>query len=350
MDSYPLYRLRTGVGALRTLSRLSPQRIEAFLDSYSVFSDESTDGDGRIEPRIIDYYSVLNLLCSLGDVEKMYIPPLSDADVSIAENQSLFESRMARDLGISEGSEVLDLGCGRGRVAGHLARTTGANVTGLNIDAVQLKSAEEFAERERLDTKCRFMNSSFNEPLPFGDDSFDAIYEIQALTYATNKESLFQEMFRVLKPGGKLAFLDWVRYEAYDETNPQHLDLMARVKPLIGAVDTPSPGEIKNLLEKAGLEVHLSQNASVDGLTAPLIDKADRYYRRAGWIIDLLASLRVFPNHFKVLLARFTQDAQAFVEADRLKLCSTSHYTLSQKPAPKGAGLPGRVEGWRGSP
>ncbi len=333
MGSYTLYRLVTAVGALRSLSRLPPRRVDAFLKSYSAFSDDVPANRDSIERNIIDYYSVLNLLCSLGDVEKMYIPPLTDLSASVADNQSLFERRMSEDLEISKASMVLDLGCGRGRVAGHLAMSTGATLTGINIDPVQLKSAQEFARRHRLSSKCRFLASSFNEPLLFGDDTFDALYQIQALTYATNKEALFKEMFRVLKPGGTLAFLDWVRLDKYDETNQLHLDLMARVKPLIGAVDTPSPGEIKNLLEKAGLEVRLSENASVDGQTAPLIEKADRYYRRAKWIVDRLVSLRVFPSHFRVLLARFTQDAEAFIEADRLGICTTSYYTVAQKPS-----------------
>lgn len=83
----------------------------------------------------------------------------------------------------------------------------------------------------------------------------------------------------------------------------------------------------------AGEVYAVVERASVDGLTAPLIEKADRYYRRAKWIVDMLVSLRVFPSHFRVLLARFTKDAEAFIEADRLGICTTSHYTVAHKPS-----------------
>ena len=51
----------------------------------------------EIQKKLIDYYSVLNHLCALGQVEKMYIPPAMDLSVSIMANQVLLEQKMARD-------------------------------------------------------------------------------------------------------------------------------------------------------------------------------------------------------------------------------------------------------------
>merc|ERR1719469_530828 len=81
-----------------------------------------------------DYYETLNHLCSIGNYEKMYLPPLLDATKDTYSNQKLFERRMASRLNVSQGSRVLDIGCGRGRIAHLVAAETRANVIGINID------------------------------------------------------------------------------------------------------------------------------------------------------------------------------------------------------------------------
>lgn len=66
--------------------------------------------------------------------------------------------------------------------------------------------------------------------------------------------------------------------------------------------------------------------------SAPLIEKADRFYERMQKLIYLLVKLHLLPAHFKVLFDRFTQDGEAFIEADRLGLFTTSFQTLAEKP------------------
>ena len=71
------------------------------------------DYEGEIQKKIVDYYSVLNHLCSIGQIEKMYIPPAIDLSSSIIANQKLFEKMMCKDIGMVAGHKVLDIGCGQ---------------------------------------------------------------------------------------------------------------------------------------------------------------------------------------------------------------------------------------------
>jgi Methylase involved in ubiquinone/menaquinone biosynthesis len=338
------YRLGTVLKSMKTLYSLPKEKIEAFLNSYNIYDHDwaneaeliekmGLDYYQQVQKKLVDYYSVLNHLCSIGQVEKMYIPPAIDLSKSIIANQALYEKRMCKDLGIKPTDHVLDIGCGRGRVASHVASLTGACVTGINIDPNQLESAKRFAKGNGLTEQCQFKIGDLNSiPLPFDDSSLDHIYHIQVFTYSKDLPALARDIYRMLKPGGKIACLDWVRLKDYSPDNLEHAELMKRIKPLIGAIGTPSVEEYENAFKQAGFHIVISENASVDGLQAPLIENADKFFTRATRAINFLVKWRLLPKHFKALFDRLTQDGQAFVEADRKRLVTTSYYIVAQKP------------------
>ncbi|KAF4876553.1 Sterol 24-C-methyltransferase [Colletotrichum siamense] len=334
-------RSKTFWKSFKYLLDLTPKQVDDFMASYVIYSLDWADERQMIETLGPDYrqkvgdclqsyYGVLNHLCALGDVEKMYIPPLMDKKASVLDNQMLYEESIARDIGLKPGDKVLDLGCGRGRVAAHMAVVSGAKVTGLNIDPNQVAQAKEFNEQVGLENS--FTIQDMNElPLPFEDNTFDAFYQIQALSLCKDLPRLFAELRRVLKPGAKISLLDWVSLPAYDPTNAEHAELMRRTKPLIGAVGTPTPQTFEKALADAGFTVLRSDNASIDGVQAPLIDKADVYFRSLRQVILGLVKVRLLPPHFKTLINRLCLDGQAFVKMDTMRLVSTSYRIIAQK-------------------
>ncbi|KAJ5653791.1 hypothetical protein N7490_000794 [Penicillium lividum] len=328
--------------SFRFLSNLSPKQVDDFMASYVIYnldwSDEKqmTEVLGpnyqeKVGDCLKSYYGVLNHLCALGDVEKMYIPPWMSKKASILENQILYERSIAQNIGLSAGDKVLDLGCGRGRVAAHMAQHSGAQVTGLNIDPNQVAQAKTFNEERGLNNN--FVVQDFNTlPLPFENESFDAFYQIQALSLCKDLPALFKEIFRIVKPGAKISLLDWISLPAYEPTNPEHAELMRRVKPLIGAVGTPTKESLEEALTQSGFEIVLSENASIDGLQAPLIDTVDIYFRTLRQVILGLVKLHVLPRHFKTLINRLCLDGQAFVKMDNMRLATTSYSIIARKP------------------
>ncbi|KAI0187487.1 S-adenosyl-methionine-sterol-C-methyltransferase [Astrocystis sublimbata] len=312
------------------------------MASYEIYNldwaDESAmvhalgpDYQQRVGQCLAAYYSVINHLCSLGDVEKMYIPPLMNKKASVRDNQLLCEESIATEIGLKPGMRVLDLGCGRGRVAAHMTSFSGASVTGINIDTDQVAQAREFNENLKFsnDFIVRDQNSL---PLPFADESFDAFYEIQALSLCRDPSTLFKEIYRILKPGSKFLLIDWVSLPAYDPNSPLHASLMRRVKPLIGAVGTPTPASFEKALQDAGFTVTRSDNPSIDGLQAGLIDKVDVYFRSVRRLIHGLAKVHALPQHFKTLFDRLCLDGQAFVEMDNMRLITTTYRIVAEKP------------------
>ncbi|KAJ6144980.1 hypothetical protein N7470_008875 [Penicillium chermesinum] len=314
-------RWKTFWASWRYLLNLTPKEVDDFMASYVIYnldwSDEKqmTETLGpnyqeKVGDCLKSYYGVLNHLCALGDVEKMYIPP---------------------DIGLSAGDKVLDLGCGRGRVAAHMAQYTGAHVTGLNIDPNQIAQAKLFNEERGLSNS--FVTQDFNSlPLPFADESFDAFYQIQALSLCKDLPALFREVFRIVKPGARISLLDWISLPAYNPTDPEHAELMRRVKPLIGAVGTPTQASLEKALTDSGFEIVRSQNASIDGLQAPLIDTVDLYFRTLRQVILALVKVHALPRHFKTLINRLCLDGQAFVKMDTMRLATTSYSIIARKP------------------
>lgn len=101
-----------------------------------------------------------------------------------------------RDL--PEGAKVLDVGCGTGEQVRSI-RELGVEVVGLEpAPAMRRKAIEN-------NPSVPIVDGSISD-LPFDDDSFDAVISIEVLRYLHRDDNIraYQEMLRVLKPGGQL--------------------------------------------------------------------------------------------------------------------------------------------------
>ncbi len=109
------------------------------------------------------------------------------------------------DIPLGPESEVLDLCCGPGGATRYLAMT-GARVSGLDASRTSLAYAK------RQIPKATFIYGRA-EALPFADDQFDLVHTSLAMHEMLNaqRQAIFAEVRRVLKPGGILAILDFHR-------------------------------------------------------------------------------------------------------------------------------------------
>ena len=106
---------------------------------------------------------------------------------------------------IGPGDQVLDLGSGLGVDTFIAADTAGAtgHVTGLDISRLEVQHATTRAEARHL-TNVKFITADM-EHMPLSDNSFDVVISNGAFCLAPNKKAAFQEIFRVLKPGGRFS-------------------------------------------------------------------------------------------------------------------------------------------------
>ncbi len=102
-------------------------------------------------------------------------------------------------------SQVLDLGCGSGRHLIHLARE-GFRVVGMDFSPTALRLTREWGLKEQSEASVALADMRI--PLPFKDNSFDAVFSTQVIHHARLDvvRRTIQEIFRVLVIGG-LAFI-----------------------------------------------------------------------------------------------------------------------------------------------
>ena len=103
---------------------------------------------------------------------------------------------------------VLDFGSGVGGGTIVLARDHGARVVGLEIEAPFVEFSRELAAEEGFSDQVEFRCIEPG-PLPIEDASFDHFYTSGVICHIEDKQSLFAEAFRVLKPGGRILGYDW---------------------------------------------------------------------------------------------------------------------------------------------
>ncbi len=119
---------------------------------------------------------------------------------------------MVQRSGIDSDSRVLDLGCGNGTSAAWLNSITGCRIVGVDLSGVRIANAIESLRdlpngaRERVS----FEKASATD-LPFGEGEFTHVWSQASIYHFHEKEKALQEAWRVLEPGGTLAFDDLIK-------------------------------------------------------------------------------------------------------------------------------------------
>ena len=120
-----------------------------------------------------------------------------------------FIERVVRTVHIPPGTRVLDAGCGMGRLTLQVKRVSPEpEVIGLDADPRILSIARRKAAQRDLDVK--FFEGSI-ERMPFPDERFDGVFSVLVLHHLPEeiKTKACQEMFRVLRPGGRAIIADF---------------------------------------------------------------------------------------------------------------------------------------------
>jgi len=134
-------------------------------------------------------------------------------------------------LGITEGLDVLDLGCGDGTTAIPEARL-GANVLGVDI-AENLVAAGNARARDLGLSNIRFQLGDASKLSELADDSFDLVVSIFGAMFAPRPADVAREVVRVTRPGGRIVMGNWI---------PNDPTLVAQIL-RISAVYSPPPPE-----------------------------------------------------------------------------------------------------------
>ena len=330
--------IRDRLGALWGLLRISDDDYNAYMRSYDelfVDSPENTKADYEAGVPLKGYpqgssneltqlYKVIHLLCTLGSVEKMYMPPTIDPEQSVLSNQILFERIVANDLQLRPGDKVLELGCGCGAIAEHIAELTGATPYGINLDRSQIEKAWRNPNLPR----DQFTVGDLNMVLEFDDDSFDAIYAIQPMTYISNHARTFSEVLRVLKPGGRFVINDVAALDAYDRDNEHQRTLIQHTRELTVFGGFWYYRYWENAYRDAGFELI----SSVGRPAVELIKKEVALFSRYEAVFRFLTKVHLIPAKTDALMQRMNANSASYIQAEEEELLTLNWHCVGQKP------------------
>jgi ubiquinone/menaquinone biosynthesis C-methylase UbiE len=112
-------------------------------------------------------------------------------------------------LGLMSGASVLDVGCGTGASALPAAQAVGAHGSVLGVDL----AASLLDRARRKATSSGFTNVEFRladmTTLGYPDGRFDAVVSVFSIFFVPDMEGLVRELWRMVRPGGKLAVTTW---------------------------------------------------------------------------------------------------------------------------------------------
>ena len=168
-----------------------------------------------------DYQQSINDQYGQSDLCSIILKALQDAGKDInsltREDLSAFDQHHSGGLtatkelaslaGLLEGMQVLDVGCGIGGPARTLAAEYGCQVTGIDLTEEFCLAGEMLTARLGMDDKVRFHCGSALD-LPFDDETFDLVWMQNASMNIPDKDRLYSEVRRVLRPKGRLATQD----------------------------------------------------------------------------------------------------------------------------------------------
>lgn len=159
-------------------------------------------------------------------------------------------------VGITDGEQVLDLGCGTGSLAYALAqRVKNQGIVGVDISEAYIEHARARSDDPRLDFR---VGSATAIPLP--DNSVDRVLSILLLSFVEDTERALSEMCRVVRPGGVVASAIWDTKGGH-VTNRLIWDVAATLDPRANALRARNytrsltrPGALVEAWHEAGLE------------------------------------------------------------------------------------------------
>jgi SAM-dependent methyltransferase len=74
-------------------------------------------------------------------------------------------------------------------------------VTGVELYDEAVETAHQLAAETGLEARARLVRADASRPLPFGDDTFDAVLCVDAVNHAAGREAVFADWARLLRPG-----------------------------------------------------------------------------------------------------------------------------------------------------
>jgi len=220
---------------------------------------------GRPAPPVVDFYSrhpisegqIMDALRRQGkDLRRLLPEDLYDLD---QDHYGGLEAvlTLAHRAGIGVASRVLDVCAGLAGPARFIARRWGARVTGVDLNPDRAAGARRLTDAVGLGGLVRIVRGDA-QSLPFARDAFTAVVSQEGLLHVPDKGRALAECRRVLLPGGRIAFSDWIATRRLEEGERR------RLEEWMAAVSLQTIDGYRALLARAGFGAILAEDLSTE--------------------------------------------------------------------------------------
>jgi phosphoethanolamine N-methyltransferase len=184
-------------------------------------------------------------------------------------------------LDLQPGQRVLDVGCGIGGGDFYMANSFGASVHGIDLSTNMVyRAIEQYAThhtpRDGNDVEFEICDATTKQ---FPPQSFDVIYSRDTILHIENKETLFAQFFKWLKPGGKLLISDYCCGD--DKPPSDHFRAYVKKRGYV----LLSPNEYGRVLERVGF-VQVKAEDRTDHFVDVLKNELKRTYQNKKQFVE----------------------------------------------------------------
>ncbi len=320
------------------------QNVREYEHGRRVVKDDGLEREESDHRKLSNlYYDLVTDFYEYGWGRSFHFAPRVPGE-SLRASLVRHERHLAQALELRPGMVVADLGCGVGGPLLEIARFSGARIVGVNSNGYQLERARRYTEEAKLTHLAEFLHCDFLH-VDAPDNTFDAIYAIEATCHAPDKVSIYGEAFRLLKPGAGFGVYEYCLTDRYDGQNPRHRRIKEGIElggGLLGIDDCPT---VDNALESVGFEVLETRDLAVQtGPSVPwyqplvgsgLSLAAFRGSRIGRWTthntLKALESLRIAPQGTVRVSETLNLCATSLAEAGRLGIFTPMYFIHARK-------------------
>lgn len=166
----------------------------------------------------------------------------------------------------------------------NIAQFTGAKIVGVTINQYQVNRGNEINQKEGFGEQCLLKQGDFCKLSAFKDNTFDKIFAIESTCHAPNRCDVFDQVYRVLKPGGTFASYEWVLCDdKFDGKNKDHLNIKYEVEKGNALPDLITDKECIDNFKQSGFEIICAED----------LDKTSREKGQIPWHSSIQAKCSV---------------------------------------------------------